>query len=369
MDAAGLIALMALQTLVLVGLVRFADLNENEPLAVVALLCAWGATGALAIAVVLDALIVDRLSARVDAVFGPTISAPPVEEAAKGLALGVVLLASAVVGRRRGWYEFQGVTDGIVYGAAVGLGFALGENVYYLTELGGLVGEQRAAEIVAERVGVLGLGALGHALYAAAFGAALGAAAWVRQPAAKVAMVFGGLLVATGLHALHNGGVEALLVLRHGWEDVATWRTTGAVPQAVADRLTEDEAALSGVLSGIEVGLVAACVGAAAVWLGLERRALRHHLAAEAALGTISAEEADAIPALRRRWGRYARLLADGDVAGYRRRRRLDAAVIELGLRRWRGGGEPDARALERCRARVAGARRTGSCAAREARG
>ena len=139
MDAAGLIALMALQTLVLVGLVRFADLNENEPLAVVALLCAWGATGALAIAVVLDALIVDRLSARVDAVFGPTLSAPPVEEAAKGLALGVVLLASAVVGRRRGWYEFQGVTDGIVYGAAVGLGFALGENVYYLAELGGLV--------------------------------------------------------------------------------------------------------------------------------------------------------------------------------------------------------------------------------------
>ena len=67
--------------------------------------------------------------------------------------------------------------------------------------------------------------------------------------------------------------------------------------------------------------------------------------------------------------GRYARLLADGDVAGYRRRRRLDAAVIELGLRRWRGGGELDARVLERCRARVAGARRTGSCAAREARG
>jgi len=80
--AVGLVALMALQTLVLVLVIRLADLNENEPLAAVLALCAWGASGAVLIAIVLDRLIVDQLSDRVDAVFGATLSAPPVEEAA-----------------------------------------------------------------------------------------------------------------------------------------------------------------------------------------------------------------------------------------------------------------------------------------------
>jgi RsiW-degrading membrane proteinase PrsW (M82 family) len=368
-DAAALIGLMALQTLVLVGLVRFADLNENEPLALVALLCAWGATGALAIAVVLDALIVDRLSPRIDAVFGPTLSAPPVEEAAKGLALALVFLGSVAIARRSGWYEFQGVTDGLVYGAAVGLGFAFGENLYYLVELTDLVGGPRAADIVTERVGVLGTNALGHALYTAAFGAALGATAWVRGRAAKAAVAAGGFVAATLLHAVHNGGVEALLVIRHGWDDVATWRATGAVSQPVADRLAGDEASLSGGLAIVEAGLVAACLVAGAAWLWAERRALRRQLAAEAAAGTITAEEAAAVPAFSRRFARYARLLRDGDVAGYRRRRRLDGAIVELGLRRWRGGEGADGDALDRCRARVDGARRSGSCPTENAGG
>jgi RsiW-degrading membrane proteinase PrsW (M82 family) len=359
MDAAtGLIALMVLQTLVLVALIRLADLNENEPLAVVGALCAWGATGALAIAVALDALIVDSLSTRVDAVFGPTLSAPPVEEAAKGLALAIVFLASTAVARRRGWFEFQGVTDGLVYGAAVGLGFALGENLYYLAELSDLYGGERAAEIVRERVGVLGLGALGHALYAAVFGAALGIATWARGRDAKAAIAFGGFLLATLLHGLHNGGAEALLVLRHGWEDVAEWTTTGGVPQEVATRLADDEADLSQLLSVVEIALVAACVAAGAAWLWVERRALRHHLAAEADAGVVTAEEAAAVPAFRRRWVRYGRLLSNRDVAAYRRRRRLDGAITELGLRRWRGHGARDADDLERCRTRVARARR-----------
>src|SRR5687767_12044875 len=107
MDAAvvGLVALMVLQTLVLVLVIRLADLNENEPLATVLWLCAWGASGAVLIAIVLDRLIVDQLSDRVDAVFGATLSAPPVEEAAKGLALTAVFLASLVMARRRGWHE------------------------------------------------------------------------------------------------------------------------------------------------------------------------------------------------------------------------------------------------------------------------
>ena len=367
--AAGLIALMVLQTLVLVLLIRLADLNENEPLVVVLALCAWGASGGLMIAIVLDALIVDRLSDRVDAVFGPTLSAPPVEEAAKGLALTVVFFASILLGRRRGWYEFQGVTDGLVYGAAVGLGFALGENVYYLIELSRMVGVERAADIVSDRVGILGLGALGHALYTAVFGAGLGLATWVAGRWRKVALATGGFLLATFLHALHNGGTEALLVVRHGWEDVAEWRATGGVPQRVATRLDDDYTFLAGVISNIETGFVTACLVAGAAWLWAERRALRGGLAAEQAAGVVTAEEAAAIPSFRRRWARYLRLLSDRDVAAYRRARRADGAIVELGLRRWRSRARDTPGDLEKCRARVARTREAGGgCAAGDVR-
>ena len=219
-------------------------------------------------------------------------------------------------------------------------------------------------------MGPLGLGALGHALYAAVFGAGLGLATWAAKRGWKVALATGGFLLATLLHALHNGGTEALLVARHGWEDVAEWRETGGVPQSVATRLDDDQAFLSGVIGKIEVGLVAACVLAGALWLWAERRALRRGLAAEQAAGTVTAEEATDIPAFRRRWARYLRLLSDRDVAAYRRARRADGAIVELGLRRWRNGGPTASRDLERCRARVARARQPdGGCTAEDVRG
>ena len=285
----------------------------------------------------LDELVVDRLSPRVDAVFGPTLSAPPVEEAAKGLALAIVFLGSAGVGRRRGWYEFQGVTDGLVYGAAVGLGFAFGENLYYLAELSdSLAGSARWTSLGARRRPRPG--ALGHALYAAVFGAALGATVWVRGPAAKAAVAFGGFLAATGSRRpqRRRRGPPGAPSRLGGRRRVAHDRRRpagGRRPPGRRRGLALRRASV------VEAGLVAACVAAGGRLALGERRALRRHLAAEAAAGTITAEEAAAIPAFRRRWARYARLLRDRDVAGYRRRRRLDGAIVELGLRRWRGAG------------------------------
>ena len=55
--------------------------------------------------------------------FGAVISAPLVEESAKAIILLIFFFAKRD--------EFDGVVDGIVYAAMVGLGFAMTENIQY----------------------------------------------------------------------------------------------------------------------------------------------------------------------------------------------------------------------------------------------
>jgi hypothetical protein len=61
--------------------------------------------------------------------FGPAIAALLVEEVAKGFALVIAFCLSWWAARRFGFLEFEELTDGIVYGAAVGLGFAFTEDL------------------------------------------------------------------------------------------------------------------------------------------------------------------------------------------------------------------------------------------------
>ena len=64
--------------------------------------------------------------------FGTAIDAPLVEETSKGIVLIILFGISYLIAKRFGVLEFNGVTDGIVYGAAVGLGFSFAENIVYL---------------------------------------------------------------------------------------------------------------------------------------------------------------------------------------------------------------------------------------------
>lgn len=119
---------LAVPTAVLmVALVLWVDRLEPEPRSMLAFAFAWGAGFAVAVALVLNTLNAAILSvpfgASTSSYFAATFGAPPIEESAKGsFLLGLLLL-------RRG--EIDGPTDGIVYAAMVGLGFALVENVNY----------------------------------------------------------------------------------------------------------------------------------------------------------------------------------------------------------------------------------------------
>jgi protease PrsW len=190
--------LLALPTaIVLVALVLWIDRLEPEPRLMLCVAFAWGAGVAL-----LGALIVNTVGESVLAVlFGPepasaltvTVIAPVVEESFKG-ALLLFLLAV----RRQ---EIDGATDGIVYAALCGLGFALVENVlYYMRGLaapGDVLGTVLLRGVIAP---------LGHPMYTAITGLGVAYAATHRGAGRFFAVVFG-WCGAVFLHALWNGGL------------------------------------------------------------------------------------------------------------------------------------------------------------------
>ena len=110
-------------------LLRRVDYNEREPWRLVLVAAGWGAVVATTLALVFESL----WSFTVDAglIPGPgeavatAFNASLVEEIPKGLAVVLLFLVMRD--------EFDDVVDGIVYGAAVGLGFNFMETVVYLS--------------------------------------------------------------------------------------------------------------------------------------------------------------------------------------------------------------------------------------------
>jgi RsiW-degrading membrane proteinase PrsW (M82 family) len=109
--------------------------------------------------------------------------APPVEEIMKGLGILLVfwLLRS----------EFDGVRDGIIYGALVGLGFNILETVQYIIAGYAETGYASYLEQIVIRFVFLGLD--GHLLYSALFGAGLGLALQTSRLWLKILAPVGGL--------------------------------------------------------------------------------------------------------------------------------------------------------------------------------
>lgn len=112
---------------VYVVLALWLDRFEPEPARTLAQTFAWGATVAVFTALIVNGLLQMVLDGAwgVEAgdVIGSVLTAPIVEELAKGFAL--LLLFSELKD------EFDGVVDGVVYASMVGLGFAMIENVQY----------------------------------------------------------------------------------------------------------------------------------------------------------------------------------------------------------------------------------------------
>ncbi|MEA3136488.1 MAG: hypothetical protein QOC71_769 [Thermoplasmata archaeon] len=137
-----LLALAFLPPLLFMLWVRNHEKTQREPLGAVLGMFVYGGTLGVIIALALIYALDYSLGTQVDglSLLSLVVIAPLLEELAKGLGLGLV--------RNR----IRELEDGIVYGAAIGLGFAATENLLYGLQALGDSGIQEAALTIAFRV-------------------------------------------------------------------------------------------------------------------------------------------------------------------------------------------------------------------------
>jgi hypothetical protein len=306
-------------------------------------MCAWGAIGAVAIAAPANTAIEDILSEDVALVWGPAISAPLVEEVAKGVALLVAFLVSRRLSRRSAVPEFDGPTDGMVYGAAVGLGFAFAENNWYFLQSAYDLGVSGGLGVLDYREGFLNLNTLSHAVYTGTFGAALGLAFWSRSTMRAVGVALFGLLLAALMHAIHNGLQSLVLVREVGLAQTADAFAGRPLPGDVADSVESAAADADTALQVFDYLLAAAFVAALVLFTLHQRGALRRELAREVASGAVSDQDAAIATSLSRRAATYLGLMRGRRWDELRRLRAANRTTIQRAFesRRRRELAEP----------------------------
>ena len=236
-------------------------------------------------------------------VLGIAITTPIVEETAKGIALVVVFVGAHLLHRRFGFRQLAGPTDGLVYGAAVGLGFAFTEDVQYGLRSGvhELVARTRflrlchaASRPVHRRVrSWLGNGVLDHT-----------------RKVMRVVWPFLGLVVALALHTLNNGFERFVLVARFGLHDVNAWLQSDAAPQ----KFTDAQRQAARIASGIDIAVFVAAGIGLWLWLKWQRRVITEELTTEAASGLISRRDIELTPRYWRRQRRRGQLIRRGEL-------------------------------------------------------
>jgi protease PrsW len=259
------------------------DRYEKEPLWLIVVAFLWGALPAIGLALLFEFLLAAPLSRDV-ARWGLV---PIIEELAKGLALiGLFLFA------RR---EFDGPLDGIVYGALVGFGFSMTENIFDFV---------RYAPDLVEHFWVRGvfLG-LNHAFFTSMTGLALGAVRYQRDPVLRVLAFAGGLALAILFHALNNFvSLSSMAGLFFAWL----------------------------IQSG---GVIVVLAVAVLAWRN-ERRWLEQELNDEVRAGVLTARDYDEVISSLQRVRGQLRALLNGGWDQYRSVRRLYQLATELAFRK-----------------------------------
>ncbi|CAN5879651.1 PrsW family intramembrane metalloprotease [soil metagenome] len=292
--SAPLVGLGLVQAVMYVFFIRAVDVYERESLLYVLPVFVWGFTVAVVIALVFNtvfAFTVSSISTEQAASFlTAVVGAPVIEESAKGLALLIVFAISYTIARRRGAIEFSGVMDGIVYGSAVGFGFAIAEDLLYYAQAG-------QETFIVRRI----FGGFAHAAFTSLTGIGLGLIPWVRYKFLKLLLPLLGLSAAMLLHALFNLTATVLGPL-------------------------------------VYLGLFAVTlfyVLLIILWLGVERRIIRRELSEEVQTGTISGEEYELLPTYFRRKAYYLRLILSGRLLAWRTAKRAHVTAVDLAFTKW----------------------------------
>lgn len=304
-------------------LVLWVDRYESEPLSMLAIAFFWGALVAVFFALLLNTasgLIVAGLTedVRVGEAFSAGISAPIVEETAKALILLIFFFLKKE--------EFDGVVDGIVYAAMVGLGFAMTENIQYYGRAV-LQGGGGGLTLVFIIRGMLA--PFSHPLFTSMTGIGLGLARQSSNVLIKIVAPVLGLGLAIFMHSVWNGS-----------------------------------AIVFGFLGFILIYLLIMVpmffIILAVIFVSLRRegRVVRDFLLADYQRGLLTPEEYNQICSVRGRMGASFNALSRGGIADWRACMRLNQTASELAFHRSRiargiGAARPDVHEREAAYLRV----------------
>jgi RsiW-degrading membrane proteinase PrsW (M82 family) len=298
-----------LQAVIYLLFIRAIDLYEREPLRYVIPVFVWGFFVATTVSLVFNPLYQLTLSSvtsvKTASFFTAVVSAPVVEESSKGLALLIVYLIAYLLRRRTGLIEFAGVMDGIVYGAAVGFGFAIAEDLLYGLRFGPEV-------FLMRRI----FGGFAHASFTSVTGIGIGLIPWVHNRALKVIMPLLGLSGAILLHATFNFTASLL----------------GPVGYLFLFLV---------VLTYIVVIIVC---------LYFQRRIIRNELQDEVQKGTITAQEYAILPSYFRRKAYYIGLVLSGRLGEWRTARKVHHDAVDLALAKRLASRSGSAGSMDRVR-------------------
>jgi RsiW-degrading membrane proteinase PrsW (M82 family) len=285
-----LVGVAIAQTVIYLLFIRAIDLYEREPLRYVVPVFVWGFTVAVTASLVFNTIFAFTLSTvasrGVTDFLTAVVGAPIIEECSKGLGLLLVFSVAYLARRRSGVVEFAGVMDGIVYGSAVGFGFAIAEDILYGVRFG-------AETFVVRRI----FGGFAHAAFTSLTGIGIGMMPFVHNRIFKPIPLLLGLAGAMLLHAAFN--------------------------------LT---ATLFGPLAYVVMFFVVLLyLLTIALWLALERRTIRGELRDEVGR-TITPEEYVILPTFFRRTAFYLKLILSGHLHAWTHTRKLHSAAVDLAL-------------------------------------
>jgi RsiW-degrading membrane proteinase PrsW (M82 family) len=247
------------------------DFMEREPTGLLVLAFAWGALVATTVSIpggaALEDLVAKLGSPHLAADWGAAIAGPSVEETAKTLGVvAIVLIARA---------QINSVLDGVVYGAMVGLGFQIAEDVVYALAAVGLAGQGDQIQPVITTFLVRGFlsGVWSHTLFGALAGAGIGYLVVRRDRSARsrIGVAILAVLGAWASHVLWNSPLFAdglgngplgllavlllkglppllliLLLVRHAHDREADYYVGKLAALSDAELITQDELAVLG---------------------------------------------------------------------------------------------------------------------------
>jgi hypothetical protein len=310
------LALAVVVALVYLVVLRLLDINEKEPLWALSIALVFGAVAAALVPVFTGATWL--LNAFGDAFF---------ESIAKVVALLAALAIFNAIANLRGWSEINGLMDGVVYGATVGLGYAVGDAFVHQLTLG-----STAAATVGSPLTVLWstlLAGLRQGLFGAIIGAGFGAAVQARSAGQRIGYPIAGFVGAVIVHAFY-------FWLAHG----SAAGSSGSFRTIIAMVLP-----------------LLLVVGLMVTSLGREKKAIRDELEPETGSGLVTEADLALLENPRQRRSRYLQYLSRGDFDGWQALRTRQNRQVQLALAKRRAALETDPERKARAQREVAALR------------